>query len=330
MIESNDIVVSIGMIAYNHEQFIEQALDSILSQSVDFKFEIVIGEDCSTDNTRKICLTYQEKYPEKIKLLLPDVNVGMTTNFVNTLLACEGKYTAFCEGDDYWTDPYKLQKQVDFLENNPTYNLCSHRFRIYDEESKKWFDDRLYPQMDESREGVSFDFEVMLKDWHAQTMTVLFRTDKLKFYHIQQYEKFCDHHLVYLLLKEHNGYCMNWYGAVYRLHQGGVFSKQTLEMRTYMGYNTTRDLYIHNQDDPMLEKDFLENKYAYFENYLRLSVLKRNFSKKLLSDCLDYLKSEFKYSGMKGVLHSIKKIILSYHKSFYYNNSDELLKSQTD
>ncbi len=120
-------MVSICCITYNHEKFIAQALDSFLMQQTNFDFEIVLGEDCSTDNTRSICKQYQQKYPDKIKLLLPETNVGMMGNFINTLNSCNAKYVALCDGDDYWTDTQKLQKQVDFLEANTDYSICFHR-----------------------------------------------------------------------------------------------------------------------------------------------------------------------------------------------------------
>lgn len=115
--------LSVCMITYNHEKFIAQAINSVLIQQTNFDYGIVIGEDCSTDNTRSICLEYQRKYPDKIRLLLPKKNLGMIHNFIQTFGSCRGKYVAMLEGDDYWTDPYKLQKQVDFLEANPDYGL---------------------------------------------------------------------------------------------------------------------------------------------------------------------------------------------------------------
>ena len=118
--------VSVFMMAYNHEKYISEAIEGVLMQKVKFDFDIVIGEDCSTDNTRKIILDYQAKYPGKFKLILHETNVGAFANQNFVLGSCTGKYIAMCEGDDYWTDPYKLQKQVDFLEANPDCSLCFH------------------------------------------------------------------------------------------------------------------------------------------------------------------------------------------------------------
>jgi glycosyltransferase involved in cell wall biosynthesis len=128
--------VSVGMITYNHEPYLSQAIESIISQTTTFKFDLIIGEDCSTDSTRKICERYVAKYPEVIKLLPSEKNLGVIANFGRTLLACSGKYTALCEGDDYWTDPLKLQKQVDFLESNQDFAACYHDVQVVDANGK--------------------------------------------------------------------------------------------------------------------------------------------------------------------------------------------------
>ncbi|WP_152055239.1 glycosyltransferase [Aliarcobacter butzleri] len=117
-------VVSICCITYNHEKYIEEAIDSFLMQETNFPFEIVVGEDFSTDNTRKIVEKYKENYPNIIKLIVSENNVGMQANGQRTMEACKGEYIAACEGDDYWMDAEKLQIQKDFLESNPEYIIC--------------------------------------------------------------------------------------------------------------------------------------------------------------------------------------------------------------
>ena len=125
------------MITYNHEKYIAQALDSILMQEVDFKYEIVVGEDCSTDDTRQILLVYKKKYPDKFKLLLHDENIGMMNNILSTLKNCSGKYIAMLEGDDYWIDSEKLQIQIGLMEDNPNCHMSFHpaEIRIDNDES---------------------------------------------------------------------------------------------------------------------------------------------------------------------------------------------------
>jgi glycosyltransferase involved in cell wall biosynthesis len=133
--QDNRIIVSVGMITYNHEQYIAQAIEAVLMQKTNFQYELVIGEDCSIDNTAKIIINYAEKYPDIIVPLFGYKNRGMIPNFVFTLEKCKGRYLSFCEGDDYWTDPYKLQKQVDFLETNPDYGLCYGDIIIVNDEN---------------------------------------------------------------------------------------------------------------------------------------------------------------------------------------------------
>lgn len=129
------VKVSVCVTTYNHEPFIAQALDSVLMQETDFDYEIVLGEDESQDGTREICTEYAERYPDRIRLFLrsrKDVIYidGRPTgrfNFVENLKAARGEYIALLDGDDYWIDPHKLQKQVDFLEEHPECSMCFHR-----------------------------------------------------------------------------------------------------------------------------------------------------------------------------------------------------------
>lgn len=126
----NAPMVSVCMITYNHEAYIRQAIEGVLKQICDFTFELIIGEDCSTDKTLDVCNELSETN-NQIRLLPSTANLGMMPNFVRTLSECRGKYIALCEGDDYWTDPYKLQKQVDFLEANADFSICFHRVKIW-------------------------------------------------------------------------------------------------------------------------------------------------------------------------------------------------------
>lgn len=122
--------VSVFMMAYNHAPYIGQALDSALAQQTSFTVEIVVGEDCSTDDTRSIIMGYMQRYPGRIRALFHDINIGASLNQVLVLEACTGQYIAMLEGDDYWTDPCKLQKQVDFLDKNLDFALCVHNQAI--------------------------------------------------------------------------------------------------------------------------------------------------------------------------------------------------------
>ena len=116
-------MISIGVMGYNQEKYVRQTMDCILAQQCNFTFEIVIGDDASTDNTRTILEEYQKKYPHIIKLLPRGPNKGILRNFRAVMEACTGKYITICHCDDFWHDPLKLEKQISFLENNPDYGF---------------------------------------------------------------------------------------------------------------------------------------------------------------------------------------------------------------
>lgn len=130
--EQKNIKVSVLMLSYNQEAYIVDAVRSVMHQRTDFGVELVIGDDCSTDATPEICRRLQEEYGAgRIVLLTGERNVGLLANFKRTYEACRGEYVAICEGDDYWTDSLKLQKQVDFLDAHPDYSTCVHRVVNY-------------------------------------------------------------------------------------------------------------------------------------------------------------------------------------------------------
>ena len=125
-------LVSILCITYNHEKYIKKTFSGFEMQKCNFEFEILIGEDCSTDNTLKLCKEFQQKHPEYVRLITSEKNVGAKRNSFRINKLARGKYIAFCEGDDYWITADKLQKQVNFLESNPQYNLVHTNAEIRD------------------------------------------------------------------------------------------------------------------------------------------------------------------------------------------------------
>jgi glycosyltransferase involved in cell wall biosynthesis len=133
--QNNIPYVAVFMVTYNHERYIRQAIESIVKQRTTFKFRLYIGEDCSKDNTRSICISLAEQYPDLITLICTEQN-NLSVNVENIWKATLGsgaKYIAFCEGDDFWNDSDKLQKQVDFLDANPDFTMCFSDVNIIDE-----------------------------------------------------------------------------------------------------------------------------------------------------------------------------------------------------
>ena len=125
--------VSVLTITYNHGPFVGECLESVLAQQTDFAFEMVVGEDCSTDQTRAVCREQQARRPDRIRLLLAERNRGRHANFRNAFEACRGEYVALIEGDDYWTDGTKLRQQVALLDAHPETAICFHNVALVGE-----------------------------------------------------------------------------------------------------------------------------------------------------------------------------------------------------
>lgn len=124
-------LVSVAIITYNQEKYIKETIDGVLMQDVDFEYEIVIGEDCSSDNTLRVCLDYQRRFPDIIRVIQRDKNVGLLTNYFDTISKCRGKYISQCAGDDYWIDPLKLKRQVEVLENDCNVGMVYTQVKQY-------------------------------------------------------------------------------------------------------------------------------------------------------------------------------------------------------
>lgn len=140
-------LVSVSMISFHAEAFISEAIEGVLSQKTDFGVELVIGDDCSRDNTRAICEEYAQKHPGIVRVLPMDANMGIAANTLRTMSNCRGKYIAVCDGDDTWTDPLKLKRQVDFLEKNPEFGVVYSDVTTVDENGRPVDD----PEQDQIR-----------------------------------------------------------------------------------------------------------------------------------------------------------------------------------
>ncbi|GHV57444.1 hypothetical protein FACS189460_4020 [Deltaproteobacteria bacterium] len=158
---------------YNHAPYIAQALDSWVSQKTDFPFQVLIADDCSTDGTTDIIRDYAARYPEIIKPVFRDQNLGPVKNGPDLMARIDTEYVAICEGDDFWLDPLKLQKQVDFLETHPECALCFHPVRIFYEDGSK--PDEIYPSPDYRFNRSKLILADLLQHNFIQTNSVVFR-----------------------------------------------------------------------------------------------------------------------------------------------------------
>jgi glycosyltransferase involved in cell wall biosynthesis len=164
-----DLQVSVCIFSYNYEKYIAQTIESVLDQETNFPVEIIVGDDVSTDNTREIVTRYQQRYPEKIRLSFNQKNLGGTSNWIQTMNQARGKYIALIDGDDYFIDRYKLQKQYDVLEKSPDANLCFHSVREIFENDKNREEDIIFP-LNEYRTS-----DLLRKGWFVRTSSLFFR-----------------------------------------------------------------------------------------------------------------------------------------------------------
>lgn len=247
MEDIKNAMVSVCMITYNQEAYIAKAIESVLMQKCSFSYELVIGEDCSTDNTLRICNEYMSKNPNVIKVLHRNPNLGMSLNFQNTLLTCQSKYVAICEGDDYWTDPYKLQKQVDFLESNLGFSFCFHNaVRIFENSNLK---PRLFNSLEESH---YHNFESLVnRKWFIATASIVFRNSGIYIPSWFQNAQNGDLLLELLLAKEGPFYYLPDVMSVYRTHRDSISSKlmfnnlKLIDSLIYL-FQKTKELYPPN------------------------------------------------------------------------------------
>lgn len=166
-------LLSVCLITYNHVKYIRDAIDGVLMQKVNFSWELIIADDFSTDGTREILLEYKDKYPDVIKLILQEKNVGAAQNWMDLITAPTSKYIAYFEGDDYWTDPYKLQKQVRFLEDNEEYGLTYTKAKVFNDK-KGVFEKNIT--------GKALNNKDLLISGSIPTLTTMFRRNLFRQY----------------------------------------------------------------------------------------------------------------------------------------------------
>ncbi len=226
--------VSVCMITFRHADFISEAIEGILIQQTKFEVEIIIGEDFGGDETRIICEQYANKYPDKITLLPSSENLGMMKNFVRTVENATGSYIALCEGDDYWTDPLKLQKQVDFMELNQDVSLCFHNSEkiIYGKKEENSVFSLL-------RVGEYTPTQI-LKNFIIPTASVVFRKKDLvdPNFLLDPRILFGDICLWLHLLDSGKAVCLEDNMSVYRIHTGSVTTKKLdkLQFQKYLNH----------------------------------------------------------------------------------------------
>lgn len=263
----NRPLISVCIITYNHGKYIRQCLDGVLQQQTNFPFDVIIGEDCSTDDTRQVVQEFETRYPGIVKPLYHSSNVGGARNgYEFCYPQLTGKYIAICEGDDYWTDPQKLQRQVDFLERNEDYVMAFHRVESVDE------NDRLIGGQQASEKILTYSGKQI---FHISipTLSVVFR----KCFDVIPPEMFKaksgDTFLFGLLARFGKAADLGFIGARYRKHSGGVFSPKAIIEQFAQAIETRKlmkqcSLFADEQKKE-ISREIVKRKILYFKYFLK-------------------------------------------------------------
>ena len=301
-------LVSIACITYNQSKYINKAIDGFLMQKTSFPYEIIIHDDASTDSTDQIIKEYELKHPDIIFPIYQNENQyskgtgKILTNFL--FPKCRGKYIALCEGDDYWIDPNKLQKQVDFLEANPEYSMCFHGAKVISE--IETLNDSLFTDLEDR----DYNSDELLKIWTVPTASIVFRNEFTSF--IPQNKKFLYGDIIIILAMANHGKirCINELMSVYRRTLTGVVLSNKLNYSYYSGQvdhykeishcfpkvskTTTDKLIIYQYSEICLRFLKYGNLTQFIYNFLKfLKEYRYNFVIGFISDFYNSIKIKF-------------------------------------
>ena len=279
--DSNPLV-SIICPAYNHEAFIKQALDGFLMQKTNFLFEILVHDDASTDNTKSILLEYEMKYPDRFNNIYQKENQfskNIILPTINLLASSKGKYIACCEGDDYWTDPFKLQKQVDFLESNNEFTICWTKYLIQKNDTLSKPD---WENILSFKDHHIINFDNFSKPYNTYTLTTVFRRKCIINELYKNYKYFKDNSLYAICMSKGKGAILDFYSGVYRMHTGGIYSATNEYFQDKANYFNFLEILVRFTKSRTDHFYFLENyfkrKYLLeLENQKSWFILKINY-----------------------------------------------------
>ena len=254
-------LVSIRCATYNQEKYIGKTLEGIVSQKTDFPFIVVVIDDASTDHNADIIRDYEKKYPDIVKTVYLKENHYSQRKSKHPYFKVweeNCKYIGFCEGDDFWTDPLKLQKQVDFLESHPDYNLVCHNWNILQ-------DGKILPSPvnDLYTQPMSFTFATLPWVWITKTLTMIYRKAAIDEDSFVKFKYSRDVHIVYFALKDGKGYYMPEVMATYRVVDSGIWSKVDQNKKNFITYDLYKDLYKH-EPNTAVRKRYMNATLAYF------------------------------------------------------------------
>jgi len=251
-------LLSICCITYNHAKFIRQCLDGFVKQKTNFAIEVLIHDDASTDGTADIIRKYEQNYPEIIKPIYQTENqyskgVPISRRYIFPKI--KGKYIALCEGDDYWIDENKLQKQVDFLEENEGFSICFHPVKVYNENERKFIDNYTVPDVPETT-----DIKTLAKANCINTPSVVYRNNPQVFEDLNKVPGLgVGDYILHMLFARHGKIKkLSDTMAVYRLHKGGVWELKPFDYKRTIWLKVLAGLIYYFIDDQEIRDIFIE------------------------------------------------------------------------
>ena len=227
MKQEEPILVAIHCLVYNHEPYLRDCFEGFVMQKTNFRFVAIVHEDCSTDNSAAIIREYETKYPDIFRPIYETENQwhktdGSLRRIMNAAIDATGvKYVALCEGDDYWTDPLKLQKHVDFMESHPKCSVSFHRCRHLNTYTNQWSDDGLDKYII-NNEPTEISIPQFFKHWCTQPLTMMYRKEVFDTSVAKKYKHFWDMYFIYHLLCAGKGYLLPFVGGVHIIQANGM------------------------------------------------------------------------------------------------------------
>lgn len=302
-------LVSVLMLAYNHGEYIRQAVNSIVDQQTEgFTFELLIGEDNSKDNTLAICKELQQQHPHIIRLVVSETNVGMHPNFARLWVRARGKYIAFCEGDDYWVDYQKLAKQVDFLNAHPECTLCgTYTQSIRQNVEGNWENAELIrpPKLQEF-----YSFEEMIPSYNFHFSSVMVCKGAVEFPN-WFWEVYCVDRPFYLLATQQGlAGLIPKVTSVYRHHRGGVWSPLSLENKADRSAYLFQKLktYFDEKYKKIFDTTLGDILWFYMSEALKINQI--NLAKKLFSQSVMLMRLNLQGHSFFNLIKAFLKLYI--------------------
>lgn len=235
------------MVTYNQEKYIDEAIRSVVLQKFNYPYEIIIGDDCSTDKTLEHCLKWQKKFPDIIKVIQREKNIGIQRNYIDSYNHCRGEYIAICEGDDFWCSKHKLQRQVDYMDTHQDCNICFHRvINLYMSNNSKSLSNGNNTKIDSNITDLA-------QSNYITNLSVMYRKNVIESLPDWLTDIQSPDYVIHMLhASTGNIHYINSPMAVYRQHAKGIWGSNIKEKQLLISINSRKKLIEHFSSKPSI------------------------------------------------------------------------------